>query len=103
MYESNRLKNLVESAKDIMELSALGENKVKDIDKNKTLWSAGDQYFVISSEPNRTTTVMLSDKDGKIQSSTALWTDNGHQKHDRVADFVSQNLRSLMVLHRGNK
>jgi len=103
MYESNRLKNLVESAKDIMELSASGENKVKDIDKNKTLWSAGDQYFVISSEPNRTTTVMLSDKDGKIQSSTALWTDNGHQKHDRVADFVSQNLRSLMVLHRGNK
>ena len=103
MYESNRLKNLVESAKDIMELSALGENKVKDIDKNKTLWSAGGQYFVISSEPNRTTTVMLSDKDGKIQSSTALWTDNGHQKHDRVADFVSQNLRSLMVLHRGNK
>ena len=103
MYESNRLKNIVESAKDIMELSALGENKVKDIDKNKTLWSAGDQYFVISSEPNRTTTVMLSDKDGKIQSSTALWTDNGHQKHDRVADFVSQNLRGLMVLHRGNK
>jgi hypothetical protein len=103
MYESKKMRNLIESAKDIMEISGASENKVKDIDKNKTLWNAGGQYFVISSEPNRTTTVMLSDKDGKIQSSTALWTDNGHQKHDRVADFVSQNLRSLMILHRGNK
>jgi len=86
-----------------MEISGASENKVKDIDKNKTLWNIGGQYFVISSEPNRTTTVMLSDKDGKIQSSTAVWTDNGHQKHNRVADFVGRNRDGLMLLHRANK
>ena len=103
MYESKKMRNLVESAKNIMEISGASENKVKDIDKNKTLWNIGGQYFVISSEPNRTTTVMLSDKDGKIQSSTAVWTDNGHQKHNRVADFVGRNRDGLMLLHRANK
>ena len=103
MYESKKMRNLVESAKNIMEISGASENKVKDIDRNKTLWNIGGQYFVISSEPNRTTTVMLSDKDGKIQSSTAVWTDNGHPKHNRVADFVGRNRDGLMLLHRANK
>lgn len=71
--------------------------KVKDLDKNKSLWQIGDHHFVISwAFTGEETGVFVADKSGKVESYTEVWMEPGKTPHEKLAYYVARNYSTLM-------